>query len=127
MPEYTSDNNPEPKAPKAHHNSTSSNSQSMSETEGQLKKKTNSPRLQHHHLVSVRKYARSDTLTKVFHEIQQQLVGVPALLWQQQMEKASNITYNNSHLFLKPIPTWEPDYTINFTTRLKPISLMDDY
>ena len=43
------------------------------------------------------------------------------------MEKATIITYNNTHLFQKPIPVWDPDYTTTFTTRFRPIPLIDDY
>ena len=41
--------------------------------------------------------------------------------------KATIITYNNTHLFQKPIPVWDPDYTTTFTTRFRPIPLIDDY
>ena len=50
------------------------------------------PRLQHHHLVSVRQNVRSDPPTKIFHEYQQQLMQYPFVVWQQQMEKATLIT-----------------------------------
>ena len=43
------------------------------------------------------------------------------------MEKATIITYNNTRLFQKPIPVWDPDYTTTFTTRFRPIPLIDDY
>ena len=43
------------------------------------------------------------------------------------MEKATIITYKNTHLFQKPIPVWDPDYTTTFTTRFRPIPLIDDY
>ena len=43
------------------------------------------------------------------------------------MGKAIVITYNNTHLFQKPIPVWDPDYTTTFTTRFRPIPLIDDY
>ena len=36
-------------------------------------------------------------------------MGYPSVVWQQQMEKAIIITYNNTHLFQKPIPIYEPD------------------
>ena len=54
-------------------------------------------------------------------------MGYPSLVWQQQKEKALIITYNNTHLFQKPIPVWDPDYTTTFTTRFRPIPLVDDY
>ena len=54
-------------------------------------------------------------------------MGYPSVVWQQQMEKANVITYNNTHLFQKPIPVWDPDYTTTFTTRFRPIPLIDDY
>ena len=54
-------------------------------------------------------------------------MGYPSVVWQQQMEKATIITYNNTHLFQKPIPVWNPDYTTTFTTRFRPIPLIDDY
>ena len=55
-------------------------------------------------------------------------MGYPSVVWQQQMEKANVITYNNNtHLFQKPIPVWDPDYTTTFTTRFRPIPLIDDY
>ena len=34
------------------------------------------------------------------------------------MEKATFITYNNTHLYHKPIPVWDPGYITNFATRL---------
>ena len=43
------------------------------------------------------------------------------------MDKAIVITYNNTHLFQKPIPVWDPDYTKTSTTRFRPIPLVDDY
>ena len=43
------------------------------------------------------------------------------------MEKATIITYKNTHLFQKPIPVWNPDYTTTLTTRFRPIPLIDDY
>ena len=54
-------------------------------------------------------------------------MGYPSVVWQQQMEKATIITYNNTHLFQKPIPVWDPDHTTTFTTRFRPIPLIDDY
>ena len=54
-------------------------------------------------------------------------MGYPSVVWQQQMDKAIIITYNNTHLFQKPIPVWDPDYTTTFTTRFRPIPLIDDY
>ena len=54
-------------------------------------------------------------------------MGYPCFVWQQQMEKATLITYNNTHLYQKPIPSWDPDYTAKFTTRFKPFTLIDDY
>ena len=54
-------------------------------------------------------------------------MGYPSVVWQQQMEKATIITYNNTHLFQKPIPVWDLDYTTTFTTRFRPIPLIDDY
>ena len=69
----------------------------------------------------------SDPPTKTFHEYQQQLMGYPSVVWQQQIEKAIITTYNNTHLFRNPIPVWDPDYTTTFTTRFRPISLIDDY
>ena len=43
------------------------------------------------------------------------------------MEKVTLITYNSIHLYQKPIPTYDPDYTTGFTTRFKPIPFIDDY
>ena len=54
-------------------------------------------------------------------------MGYPSVVWQQQMEKATIITYNNTHLFQKPIPVWDPDHTTTFTTRFRPIPLIDNY
>ena len=64
---------------------------------------------------------------KIFREYQQQCMGYPSVVWQQQMEKATTITYNNTHLYQKSIPTWDPDYSTNFTSRLKPTPLIDYY
>ena len=50
-------------------------------------------------------------------------MGYPSVVWQQQMDKAITIT----HLFQKPIPVWDPDYTTTFTTRFRPIPLVDNY
>ena len=69
----------------------------------------------------------SDPPTKTFHEYQQQLMSYPSVVWQQQMEKATITTYHNTHLFQKPIPVWDPDYTTTFTTRFRSIPLIDDY
>ena len=54
-------------------------------------------------------------------------MGYPSVVWQQQMDKAITITYNNTNLFQKPIPVWDPDYTTTFTTRFRPIPLVDNY
>ena len=54
-------------------------------------------------------------------------MGYPSVVWQQQMDKAIIITYNNTHLFQKPIPAWDPDYTTTFNTRFRPIPLVDNY
>ena len=54
-------------------------------------------------------------------------MGYPSFVWQQQMDKAITITYINTHLFQKPFPVWDPDYTNAFTTRFKPIPLFDNY
>ena len=54
-------------------------------------------------------------------------MGYPSLVWSRQMEKAIIITYNNTHLFQKPTPVWDLDYTTTFTTRFRPIPLIDDY
>ena len=54
-------------------------------------------------------------------------MGYPSVVWQQQMEKAIIITYNNTHSFQKPILVWDPDYTTTFTTRFRPIPFVDDY
>ena len=34
---------------------------------------------------------------------------------------------NNTHLFQNPILVWDPDYTATFTSRFRPIPLIDDY
>ena len=54
-------------------------------------------------------------------------MGYPSVVWQQQMEKAITTTHKNTHLFQKPIPVWDLDYTTTFTTRFRPIPLIDDY
>ena len=54
-------------------------------------------------------------------------MGYPSVVWQQQMERAIIITYNNTHLFQKPIPICDLDCTTDFTTRFRPIPLVDDY
>ena len=54
-------------------------------------------------------------------------MGYPSIVWQQQMDKAIITTYNNTHLFQKPIPVWYPDNTTTFTTRFRPIPLIDEY
>ena len=54
-------------------------------------------------------------------------MGYSSVVWQQQMEKAIIITYNITHLFQKPIPVWDPDYTTTFTTRFRPIPFVNDY
>ena len=43
------------------------------------------------------------------------------------MEKAIIITYKITHLFQKPFPVWDPDFTSTFTTRFSPIPFVDDY
>ena len=53
-------------------------------------------------------------------------MGYPSVVWQQQMDKVIIITYNNTHLFQKPIPVWDPDYTTTFPTWFRPIPLIDD-
>ena len=55
------------------------------------------------------------------------LMGFPTVVWQQQMEKAALFTHNITHLYQKQIPNWGPDYTTGFTTRFRPMPLIDDY
>ena len=124
-PEDSNDNKPNSKAEKPQVKPTSSNPQSSSSNDES--KKLASPRLQYHQLVSVRQYNKSDPPTRTFHNYQQHLMGYPSVVCQQQMEKATIITYNNTHLFQKPIPVWDPDCTACFTTRFRPIPLVDDY
>ena len=64
---------------------------------------------------------------KLFHNFQQQLMGYPSVVWQQQMEKATVITYINTPSLQKPIPVWDPDYTTTFSNRFRSIPLIDDY
>ena len=54
------------------------------------------PKLQYDQLVSVRQYIKSDPPTQTFHNHKQQLMGYPSVVWQQQMEKATQKkTYPN--------------------------------
>ena len=55
------------------------------------------------------------------------MMGYPSVARQQHMEKAIITTYNNTHLYQTPIPAWDPDYTTTFTTRFRPIPLIDVY
>ena len=123
-PEDATDNKPNPKAQKPQTKPTSSvpNPHIL-----MMSQKPNSPRFQYNELISFRQYIRSDPSTQTFHQYNQQLMGYPSVVWQQQMEKATIITYNNTHLFQKPIPVWDPDYTTTFTTHFRPIPLIDDY
>ena len=89
--------------------------------------KTSFATLQYNQLVSIRQNIKSDPPNKNFHSYQQQLMGYPSIVWQQQMDKAIIITYNNTHLFQKPIPVWDSDYTSTFATRFRHIPLIDDY
>ena len=43
------------------------------------------------------------------------------------MENSITITYKNTLWYQKPTPVWDPDYTKTFTTRVRPIPLIDDY
>ena len=43
------------------------------------------------------------------------------------MDKAITITYTNTHVIQKPFPIWDLDYTTTFTTRFRPIPLIDYY
>ena len=43
------------------------------------------------------------------------------------MEKACIITYNNTHLYQKPMPIWDTDYTTEYSTQFRPIPLIDNY
>ena len=53
--------------------------------------------------------------------------GKPSVVWQQQMEKAYIITHNNTHLYQKPMPQWDPDYTKTFLTNFRPLTLIEGY
>ena len=64
-------------------------------------KKLSLPRIQHNDLISVRQFVRSDLSTK--DQYQQHLMGYNSVVWQQQIEKATIRTYNNTHLSQKPI------------------------
>ena len=56
-------------------------------------------------------------------------MGYPSVVccWQQQMDKTIIITYNDTYLFQKSNPVWDPDYTPTYTTRFRPIPLIDVY
>ena len=54
-------------------------------------------------------------------------MGYPSVVWQQQMEKANIITYDNTHSCQKPIRVWVSDNTTTFTRQFRPIPLIDDY
>ena len=82
-PEDSTDNKPNPKAQKPQNKQTSSSPQSSSSNDES--KKLTSPRLQYNELISVRQYIRSDPPTQTFHQYNQQLMGYPSVVWQQQM------------------------------------------
>ena len=77
--------------------------------------------------MSVRQFVKPDPPANTFHEYQQQLMGYPSVVWQQQMEEKTLITYNSTHLYQKLIPNWDPRYTTNFTTRFRLILFIDEY
>ena len=85
------------------------------------------PRLQHKEMVSVRQFVISDPAIIKFLDYQTQLMGYPSVVWQQQMEKACIIAYNNTHLYQKQMPIWDIDHTTEYSTRFRPIPQIDSY
>ena len=55
-----------------------------------------------------------------YHSHQTLNIGIPTVVWQQQLEKAYNRRYNNMHMIHKTLPTYEYDYTENFETQFTP-------
>ena len=118
-PDDTTDTTPESDAPKANQTTTSTTTQSRS---SKAKSKTNIA-------MTPTPQSRISQTKRQIGTSNQNLLrkgttndGHHSVVWQQQMEIASLITYSNTHLFQKPILILDPIYTTNF-----PISFIDDY
>ena len=57
-------------------------------------KKLDLPRLQYDLLTQVRQFVLSDPPTTLYKEFQTQTIGIPSVVWQQQIENACIQDYN---------------------------------
>ena len=78
-------------------------------------------------LTSVRQFVISDPPIIPYQEHIKHNHGQPSVVWQQQMEKARTITHNNTHLYQKPMPQWDPDYTTQYQTNFRPLDTIENY
>ena len=83
--------------------------------------KLKKPQLQWADYTSARQYVISDPPTIIYHSHRTLNIGIPSVVWQQQMEKAYIRKYNNMHIFHKTLPTYEYDYTDKFDTQFRPL------
>ena len=85
------------------------------------------PRLQYHYLTQVRQFIISDPPTTLYKEFQIQNIGIPSIVWQQQMENACIKAYNETNIDQRDPIYWENDLTTHFQTTFRPISLVECY
>ena len=90
-------------------------------------KKLNSPRLQIYPLTRITNFVISDLPLTTYKEYQKYTVGIPTVVLQQQMEIARIETQNINNDTNTPFPKWEHDQTTDFTTKVRPLSLIEDY
>ena len=75
----------------------------------------------------MRQYVISDPPTITYKEYIKHNIGIPTVVWQQQMEKAFILTMNVTYNTNKPLPFYECDYTKDFNTPFRPLPLVEDY
>ena len=85
------------------------------------------PRLQYHYLTHVRQIILSDPPTISYKEFQMKTIGIPSIVWQQQMENACIKAYNDTNINQREPIDWENDFANDFQTTFRPISLIENY
>ena len=80
------------------------------------------PQLQYQFLTHVRQFIISDPPTTSYKEFQMQTIGIPSIVWQQQMENACIKAYNETNINQRDPIDWENDLTTDFQTTFRPIS-----
>ena len=72
-------------------------------------------------------YVISDPPNIIYKEFIKHNIGVPTVVWQQQMEHAFVRTYNATYNMKKLPPKFEIDYTTHFNNHFRPLPQIEGY